>query len=238
MGFIKDLEKQYTSLKQLDEITQITATFEFNEELLKDNSEEMLEFHYSLLKDLPNDMEHYKLRNRIRAAFKERPKEKIEPFLLAKLNSEPNLSLKTDIILLLGLIRSAKVLPYIKANMKSDNGNIREICAVVLGWIGNKEDLPLLNERLLNETNDELRGSAATSMRQMWFKDKAAAEDILPYLYSAIIKEDSEDALRSIIITIQSLLKRKFGLQEKLNDRTITGDVFKAKEKIIKQLKL
>lgn len=43
--------------------------------------------------------------------------------------------------------------------------------------MGDKNDLPLLNERLQNELNDKLRGYAATAMRQIWFAKRATAED-------------------------------------------------------------
>ncbi|AGT44637.1 hypothetical protein [Treponema pedis] len=44
--------------------------------------------------------------------------------------------------------------------------------------------------------------------------------------------------MSSIIIVIQDLLQRKLGLQERINEGIITGDPVKAKEKVIKALKL
>ncbi|MEL5717336.1 MAG: hypothetical protein P1P66_01180 [Treponema pedis] len=44
--------------------------------------------------------------------------------------------------------------------------------------------------------------------------------------------------MSSIIIVIQDLLQRKFGLQERINEGIITGDPVKAKEKLIKVLNL
>ncbi|WP_029410859.1 hypothetical protein, partial [Treponema pedis] len=93
-------------------------------------------------------------------------------------------------------------------------------------------------ERLQNDTDDELRGEAATAMRQIWFAKRTTAEDILPYLCHAVVKETAEETLSSIIIVIQDLLQRKFGLQERINEGIITGDPVKAKEKVIKTLKL
>lgn len=100
--------------------------------------------------------------------------------------------------------------------------------------MGDKNDLLLLNERLQNDTNAELRGNAATAMREIWFAERALAEDILPYLYQALLNETAEETLLSIIIVIQDLLQRKFGLQERSNEGIITGDPIKAKAKIIK----
>lgn len=104
--------------------------------------------------------------------------------------------------------------------------------------MGNKDDLPLLNERLQNDTDDKLRGEAATAMRQIWFAKRATAEDILPYLYRAATKDTAEETLPGIIIVIQDLAQRKFGLQERINEGIITGDPVKAKEKVIRALKL
>ena len=210
------------------------VTHKISNLLISSNDKEMLEFHYSLLKIKDDAVLYYE----IRTAFEERPKEIIEPFLLDKLKTEQDMSLKGDIIQLLGGIGSFEILPYVKSNIKSEIRDIRYRCIIVLGWLGNKNDLPILNERLVNEPNDELRGYAATAMRQIWFKKRATSEDILPYLYSAIVNENSEETLSMIIIVIQDLLKRKFGLQERIDEGIITGDVFKAKEKVIQKLGL
>ncbi|WP_295811433.1 HEAT repeat domain-containing protein [uncultured Apibacter sp.] len=210
------------------------VTHKISNLLISSNDKEMLEFHYSLLKIKDDAVLYYE----IRTTFEERPKEIIEPFLLDKLKTEQDISLKGDIIQLLGGIGSFEILPYVKSNIKSEIRDIRYRCIIVLGWIGTKEDLPILNERLINESDDELRGYAATAMRSLWSDNKLSKEDILPYLYSALVNENSEETLSSIIITIQDLLKRKFGLQERIDEGIITGDVFKAKEKVIQKLGL
>jgi hypothetical protein len=232
--------QEITTIQNLiDEVLKIKKDFipfeitdKITSTLLSSNDKTMLNYHYSLLKIKNNPDLYYD----IRVSFTERPKEIIEPFLLHKLETEQDLSLKADAIQLLGNIRSAHILPYAKSNIKSDNRDIRYRCIIVIGWVGSKEDLPVLNERLNNEPDDELRGYSATAMRQIWFKKKATNEDILPYLYAAIIKEESEETLSMIIIVIQDLLKTKFGLKEDINEGMIKGDVFKCKAKIIKYI--
>lgn len=232
MNTIESLHIEYDALKKLDAVNQIEPTYQYTKKLISSNENEIIEFHYKLLKykDIIN------LYNRIRASFNKRPKEIIEPFLLNKLETEKDLSLKADTIQLLGDIGSLYILPYAKLNIKSEIRDIRYRCIIVIGWVGNKEDLEVLNERLINEPDDELRGYAATAMRQIWFKKKATNEDILPYLYSAISKEESEETLSMIIIVIQDLSRIKFGLKEDIDDQIIKGDVFKAKAKIIKKI--
>ncbi|QSI05304.1 HEAT repeat domain-containing protein [Treponema pedis] len=235
MNGVEQLKKEFGVIeKNKDEVTLIRQVDGFIEKLLSCNDSDSLDFHYSLLKNKEN---HY-LYTSIRNAFKKRDKNIIEPFLLKKIQEEANSYLKADIIQILGHIKSAKILPYVREHIKSKDGNIRERCIIVLGWMGNKDDLPILNERLQNDTDDELRGEAATAMRQIWFAKRATAEDILPYLYRAVVKEAAEETLSSIIIVIQDLLQRKFGLQERINEGIITGDPVKAKEKVIKALKL
>ncbi|MET4083231.1 hypothetical protein ABIB40_003200 [Pedobacter sp. UYP30] len=229
---IENLVKKIIS--ENNDFIPLEITLKMKSMLLSSNIIEMLQYHYSLLKLRGNKDLYYD----VRAAFKERPKEIIEAFLLQKLAAEKDVSLKADVVQLLGNIRSTKILPYAIQNIKSEIRDIRYRCIIVVGWVGSKENLPILNERLLNEPDDELRGYAATAMRQIWFKKKATAEDILPYLYAAIVRENNVETLAMIIIVIQDLLKRKFGMQERIDDGTITGDAIKAKQKIIKALLL
>lgn len=232
MNNLEELKKQYKIITEMDSIAQIEPTFEFIENLLNKNDLNTINYHYDLLRY----KKHFKLYQRIRASFNKRPQEIIEPFLLEKLRTEEDISLKADVLQLLGGINSTKVLPYAIENIQSEIRDIRYRCIIVIGWVGSKNDLPVLNERLQNEPDDELRGYAATAMRQMWFKKKITSDDALPYLFKAVVKEESEETLGMIIIVIQDLLKKKFGMQELINDATIKGDAFKAKEKVLKFL--
>ena len=117
-------------------------TLQIESLLSSSNSTEMLNYHYSLFK-IKEDAVLYM---RIRSSFEERPKEIIEPFLLNKLDEEKDISLKADVIQLLGSIKSTKILPFIYKNITSPIRDIRYRCIIVLGWVGNSKDLPLLNE--------------------------------------------------------------------------------------------
>lgn len=232
MDKIELLKKDYEAIVDLDNVSQISATDGFIEKLLKDNCIEMLDYHFSLLqeKGLRN------LYNRLRAAFSKRPKDVIEQYLLKRLNSvnkEDNIS---DIIHLLGNIKSVEALTFAKRYITSYSLEIRYKSIIVIGWLGNADDIAILNERLLHDPDDLLRGYAATAMRQIWYKDGSTKEKILPYLYEAIKSEESLVTLPLIIIVIQDLMKMKFGLQEKINDGIITGDVLKAKNKVLKYI--
>lgn len=186
MSQIAEIQKLIEELKNDDsEFIPFKKTEKLKQLLLERNDEEMLQFHYSLFSQVDNRELYYD----VRSSFSERPKEIIEPFLLKKLKTVDNIDLKADIVQLLGSIGSAKILPFAKANITSENRQLRYRCIIVIGWVGGKEELPILIERLKNDPDDVLRGYAATAMRQMWFKKKIENTDALPYLYAAVKNE-------------------------------------------------
>lgn len=85
---------------------------------------------------------------------------------------------------------------------------------------------------MLNDPDGQLRGYAATAMRQIWFNHGKTKDEILHYLKEAINKEDDERALEGIIITAQELFKKKLSLKEsRYGD--LSGDFKEAKSKTI-----
>lgn len=221
-------------VKEKCEFIPYKQILQISEWLLSTNDEKILNYHFSLLKlNIDATLYHHLLED-----FEKRPFSVIEPFLLKKIYDECDIFLRGEAIQLLGAIGSEKILPYIREHIQSKDDTIRDRCIIVLGWMGYTDDLLLLNERLQNDPIAELRGNAATAMRSFWMDKKAFAKDILPYLYQALLKETAEETLLSIIIVIQDLLQRKFGLQERINEGIITGDPIKAKAKIIKTLNL
>ncbi|RWX00575.1 hypothetical protein [Flavobacterium cerinum] len=101
--------------------------------------------------------------------------------------------------------------------------------------IGTKIDLKVLNERLLNDPDPQLRGYAATAMRQIWFKHPKSKDEILKHIKKAIPEEKKEKALEGMIITVQELLKKKLGLKESKYGE-VTGDIEASKVKTITAL--
>lgn len=229
---IQILEEKYHSIENSD---SFSLHNEFIKELVREDSQKMLEFHLKLIDDCRGNRD---LHRRICHAFEKRERDIAVQFLSEKLESSLSEALKADIIQILGILKSKEVLKLLPSLMKDKSELIRYKAIIVSGWIGDKANLSLLNECLQRDSNEVLRGYAATAMRQIWLAQKAVPEDILPYLYTAIKKEDSEETLAMIIIVIQDLLKRKFGLQECIHDGAIKGDVLKAKERIIKKLEL
>ncbi|MBV7440907.1 HEAT repeat domain-containing protein [Weeksellaceae bacterium TAE3-ERU29] len=224
---LESLKREYNNI--LTKGTTFQKYLDFERELISDNSIKFLEFHYQILSERKKE----NLYKYIRACFHLRKdREKVIVFLVNKYKSDiKDLILKADIISILGRLQATEVVSFAKDNINSESYDLRYSSIITLGWVGGKEDLPILNERLKDEPDDTLRGYVATSMRQIWFNKNATAEEILPYLYKALIREKSEETLSMIIVVIQDLLKKKFGLKEK--EGIIEGNVLKSKEKII-----
>lgn len=234
---IKTLNDSYETLKKSE--NPYDTIFDFKEELLSSDSPDFLEFHYRIIQDeaLPE-----KVRGTIKSFFfseavNNRNKEVVSEFLYQKyLTGIDNITLKADVIQLLGNLRSKHAKEVALENIAIRKGDLRYRSIIVLGWVGSKTDLKVLNERLLTDPDPQLRGYAATAMRQIWFNHPKTKDDILKYIKEAIEKETAPEALEGMIITAQDLLKKKLGLKEsKYGD--VTGDMEEAKIKTIGVLK-
>lgn len=234
---IKTLNDSYETLKKSE--NPYDTIFDFKEELLSSDAPEFLEFHYRIIQDeaLPE-----KVRGTIKSFFfsdavNNRNKEVVSEFLYQKyLAGIEDIALKADVIQLLGNLRSKHAKEVALENIAIRKGDLRYRSIIVLGWVGSKTDLKVLNERLLTDPDPQLRGYAATAMRQIWFNHPKTKDDILRYIKEAIEKETAPEALEGMIITVQDLLKKKLGLKEsKYGD--VTGDMEEAKIKTIAALK-
>lgn len=206
---------------------------DFEELLLKDDSPEYLNFHYDLLKNKNND----KIDGYIKACFDLR-KDKIavSNFLISKLKGGiNNETLFADVIEILGHVRSPYARVIAIENLKSKNHDIRYRCIIVLGWVGTTADLDILYERMINDQDAELRGFCATAMRQIWYNHKDTKDKITKYINEAIRNETNEEAIIGMIITLQDLHKKKFGIKESAYG-DVSGDVALAKQKAIAAL--
>ena len=229
---VQDLKNKFYYYKENDVL--LDHIFELKKDLLSSDSIELLEFHYTIMKD--NSIKP-SIRNMIMQFFysdieNKRDKKNVSEFLFEKYNNEHDINLKSDILRILGHLRSpiAKLIAVKELNSVSEQ--IRYNSIIVIGWTGVNEDIPLLNERLLNDPIGKLRGYAATSMRQIWFNFPDTKDIITDYIYNSALTENDSDALVGMIITIQDLYKKKFGIKEsRYGD--VSGDVISAKEKMM-----
>lgn len=236
MSKITDLKKVYEELKLSDNPFDII--FDFKEILLSNDSLEFLEFHFDIMydTDLPNNVKSTIESFFWAEAVNNRNPEKVSEFLFAKYNEFDSEEKRIKVLLMLGHLGSKYAKRIVQETIKSDSEKMRYQSIIVLGWVGNKDDLESLNNALLNEKTPECRSCAATAMRQIWFDNKETKDIILHYLKKALLAENENEALLGIIITVQDLLKKKLGIKESFYGDT-SGDVQKAKIKAIDALK-
>lgn len=233
---IEELKQEYDTYK--NEGTLMDNVFELKEHLLSSDSREFLEFHYSILDD--NSMQEG-TKNLIISFFysdvvNKRDKTVVADFLYEKYNTESDFEKKARLIQILGHLRSPLVKEIVEKEIHSPIRDIRYRCLIVMGWVGTTmEDLAVLNERMSNDEDGQLRGYAATAMRQMWYNKKSIKNRVTKYIKQAIVSETDTEALTGMIITLQDLHKKKLGIKES-NYGDVSGDVQEAKLKTIKML--
>ncbi|SHG09597.1 HEAT repeat domain-containing protein [Pedobacter caeni] len=229
---IESLQKHYKELLLLEDSDD--GIFDFKDELLSSDEEEVLEFHFKILKD-KND--EYLQRDLFAFFSDRRDKESAGEFLYKKYKDGiDDIGLRANVIQLSGHLRGKHTRDIALENMVSLEWNLRYSSIIVLGWVGSKTDLKVLNERLLTDPDPQLRGYAATAMRQIWFNHPKTKDDILRFIKDAIEEESAQEAIEGLVITAQDLLKKKLGLKESKYGE-VTGDMDVAKNKTIEALK-
>lgn len=230
--YVNKLKAEYKKLLSLEDSDD--GIFDFKEMLLQSDIEEVLEFHLGIIESCKDPY----LKAQLFSFFTDRSDtNKVSDFLYKKYKSGTGtISTKADIIQLLGHLRSSTAKEVALENITTKKQeDLRYRSIIVLGWVGNGSDIKILAERLLNDPDEQLRGYAATAMRQIWYNHSKAKEMILKNLKEAIVKEDQKKALEGIIIVAQELLKEKLGLKES-GTGSVTGDVAAAKIKAIAAL--
>ena len=225
---LNELKSLYEKLTQTEDSDDYI--FEFKELLLNSDEAEILEFHFNILSIRKNE---YLYRD-IFSFFSERINKKIvAEFLYQKyINGIPDDILRADVIQILGHLRSEYGYILAIENMHSTIRDIRYRCIIVLGWLGKAKDLIILNERMINDPDGELRGFSATAMRQIWNNYKNTKEIITRFINNALRKEENDKAIANMVITLQDLHKKKLGIKES-EYGDVSGDITQAKKKSI-----
>ncbi|MFD0716857.1 HEAT repeat domain-containing protein [Paenibacillus sp. GCM10027626] len=178
------------------------------------------EYHYSLITDAATSDEFRKI---LWSRFDEHGNE-AENLLLSKLENNEDIPFHADIIYQLGLIADKKggenkdkILQYAKQFLNRSDDYTRGRTIIVLGWIGSNSDIPLLANRLLNDTNSECRAWSASSFMQMDLRLKRKDQSIdkslvYPVLLQAIEKETDYSTLGVFITSLQEISGKNFRL--------------------------
>ncbi len=231
---ISELKKEYQYAKLAENMPEEEKTIrniKFINLLLKSNASKVLEYHYDLLKE----REYKELYYDIRAAFKRRMN--IENFLVEKSKLEKDEIVIGDILHILGGVKSKFALLLAQENENSKNKYLREVSLYVLGWMGDKNEIKILNKHMLEEKEKKLRITAASAHRQIYFRNSELKNELLISLKEGFYNEKDDDVIEWIIIMIETIGVKRLGLkEEKTNPDVVIGDLDKAKLKTKKYL--
>ena len=200
--------------------------------LLQDDSALGMERHYCYFKD----SENADLKRILGNGFLKRGKEGVL-FLEEKLKTETDALAKSNVIHIIGLSYNKEYLPYILPYLDDANNEIRYKAIIACGWLGDAEAIKILKEHYATEKDALLRGFIVSAMRQIFFRHKETKQQIVDFIYVKIPEETYNELLAIMIVVLQDLTKVKFGLKEDSCSGEISGDIAKAKDKVLKKIK-
>ncbi len=229
MNKLDTLNERYLNAKDSGDLSM---QLDFIDDLLSDNNEEIISYHYSLLYD-KSDTQIFQY---LRGDFKKRG-DAGKDFLLQKIRTEKNFDLKSEALFILGTMKCAEAKPTAIQFLYEDKYDYQYKGIIVLGWLGGKEEVSLLENTLKNNENSELRGYAASALPQIWHNNSRLKKMILKVYYEILENEVDDDVNRTIISCTQDMLRKKFGIKESQHGE-ISGDVSVAKPKVIKALNM
>ena len=201
----------------------------FVKALLAKVDPETVAFHFDLLRERGNR----DLNLRLRAAFIKRG----EPgarFLVARIDDEADPVMRGELLHLLGRLRHPAALPLARQALDNDDPDLRHRGCYVLGWIGEATDVRLLGERLRTDPSPMVRGTAATAHSQLHDHLPDAGTMLLENLVGALVLESEEGVAGWIVVTVQIISGKRFGLKEDLREGALRGDIPAARGKCLK----
>jgi HEAT repeat protein len=222
------LEQQYLAASKTDDFDAHNALVKT---LLASSDPEVVEFHYRCLRDRSNRQLYLMLR----AAFVERGPA-IGSFLLEKAERETDEMLRADLVHLLGRIDHPAAVPMAREALQSSDPNTRHVGCYVLGWHGERSDLALLNERMLKDEDAFVRRTAATAHHQFYEHDKNAKSAVLESLYAGLAAEKDDAVAGWIVLAVQYVLRKRFGIKWNSEEDELEGDIPAAREKCLRAL--
>lgn len=222
------LERQYLAAVETDDFGVHHALVEA---LLASDDRDVLELHYERLRDRRNR----DLYLRLRAAFVKRGAAASE-FLLEKAQHETDPAMRADLVHLLGRIDHPAAAPMARDALRSADAHLRHVGCYVLGWLGTREDLGLLHERLLHDEDALVRRTAATAHSQLYEHAKRSKNAILESLRRGLAAEKDDAVAGWIVLSIQYVLGKRFGVRWDREEDELRGDVAAAREKCLRAL--
>lgn len=226
---LKTLQAEFDALETGSSFTERLA---FIKKLLAETTPEAVQFHLQLLNRRENQQFYYE----VRACFDKRGMD-AEPALLDILDGKSTVTGKADALQLLGHLRSPSAPEYARGYLGSPDRELRYKAIIVLGWTGKGiDDVKRLEHAIKTDPDPQLRGFAASAIRQMWFNDASLVAEMVRAIGSNLKNETEKEALEGILISLQTLTKKSFGIRERISEATVTGDMEKGKKRALEYL--
>ncbi len=155
-----------------------------------------------------------------------------ESFLAESARSEKDPEMQAEALQALGGIRSPLAAPLARQAVACRDERCREVALWVLGWVGDADDIPVVEERMLAEGNPRLRIGAASALRQLAWSRPESKPAALLSLKRAFEHEKSDEVLRWIIVMIGTVAVKNLGLREdEEHTDLLHGDLERAKKR-------
>jgi HEAT repeat protein len=168
------------------------------------------------------------LRGSLRSFFAKRPS--AEAFLVTVVHVET--ASQIEALQALGAMHSQHAAPVAREFLTHHEERHREVALMVLGWVGDEQDMPSLKERMLNEKPPRLRKTAASAFRQIAWRRPEAKPAALRALKEGFEHEQSDEVLPWLIVMIATVAAKNLGLREdRENPDLLHGDLQRAKKK-------
>lgn len=216
----KAIETLRRRFKTIRTDTDVSDMFDFGADLLELQSAEALAFHYELLSDTGMDSELYDWLCR---KFSERGNE-AEDHLLANFEREQDPAMQATVLQMLGTFKYRKgqrlkeTAALARAALASPHEDLRCKGLWVIGWLGGTTDIAKVAPLLANDSAVANRGWAASALMQIVLNRRSAAPKALECLRAALEIESDPVALRGILVAVQEIAGKKFGLSSSSHD--------------------
>ena len=212
------------------------------------------EYHYSLMTDKNTSGV---FRAKLWMHFNGHREEGVD-LLLSKLENNEDADIHDNFFFCLFAqeeVARERMLEFARKAINADNYNLRKNAIIILGWIGEIQDISLVGERLLNDTNETCRTQAAK-----FFMNKQSQSSIdkfiraveefddsikltrrsiqpvidksLPFLKQAISQETDYFILGCMIAAVKKMTGKKFDLPQYAINNIDTERIDKAKLKV------
>ncbi|MCR6479062.1 HEAT repeat domain-containing protein [Variovorax sp. ZS18.2.2] len=208
---IESLRQRFNAIR-ID--TDVSDMFDFGADLLELQSPEALDFHYALLRDTGMDGELYDWLCR---KFSDRG-DAGEDHLHARFAQEQDASLQATVLQMLGTFKYRKgrrlkdTAALARAALGSPHDDLRCKGLWVIGWLGTTADIAKVAPLLAKDPVPANRHWAASALMQIFFNHRSAAPRALACLREALEAETDAVVLGGILVAVQEIAGKKFGL--------------------------